>query len=105
MTKPVLKPVWRVNMGIEPKDSFGMAFVRGEEEPHGDEGWTWNWELEPDFDEPVIAYQTTRTKAAKYRDIECKSCEGEGRRFGEKGILEGDCQHCSGKGHNLEKIK
>ncbi len=81
------KPVWRMGNGFGVSDALDNALFY-----HGN----------------IVAYQTTRTKPAKYERVECFKCNNS--RF--KGLVfcggyfeYKKCPHCKGKGYRLERIK
>lgn len=93
------KPVWRVSTGNPPPKNDSLY-------PYNiicANGNTSKASMCVDFsfqDQPddVVAYQTTRTREAKYKKVECLECDYF------KDWLDCDCQHCNGKGYILKEI-
>lgn len=106
------KPVWRVNTVDGVPSDFGDVVLT-------DDGLVSSYSSSVSFigfrrveyGDYVEAYQTSRTKAAKYENVECKSCFGEGCQLGSDiesgGIVRcgATCPYCNGKGHTLERTK
>lgn len=108
------KPVWRMNSGAGvPSDLGGFVLYEGAAKSEKVQGYHFNhndkWLIKNYMD--IAAYQTTRTKAARYERVECAYCCGTGHdgwldTAVDKFIEYIDiCQHCNGKGYTLEKIK
>lgn len=80
------KPVWRMNTGKVPVDLgkeliFNDMTIRGGDTSRAiPKSWREDpiyWELSPYKDDLCFyAYQTTRTKAAKYELVDCEECLG-----------------------------
>lgn len=108
-----MKPVWRMNTGNEVPSDLGDKIMH--------EGLEVEIETTERLKHPlvwmkygdgnnVIAYQTNRTKEAKYKRVECEGCDGLGFATdfngGEVTIYEDEtCPDCNGKGYQLERIK
>lgn len=101
------KPVWRMNSGNPPpKDDslypYKIACANG---GISKASMCVDWSLQDQPDD-VVAYQTNRTRKAKYERVECDVCRGLG--FSSKTPIFGlkiMCLHCNGKGYRLEAVK
>lgn len=106
MSKQIMKPVWRVNSGNGVPSDLGkkVMFTDGVLSEPWDSDFTDNrqWKLTDNNPANYSAYQTTRTKAAKYKRVECREC-WDGWYY-EDG-MEKPCYRCNEKGYTLEAIK
>lgn len=112
--KELLKPVWRVNTGQGVPSDLGDFSMYRDLNILGTSGLdrkidrVW-FTRGNDLD--IIAYQTTRTRKAKYERVGCTECEGKGREtvYDIEVHVEyrtrNKCPHCNGKGYTLEAIK
>lgn len=104
------KQVWRMNSGAGvPSDAkrFGeVVFYGGEHDKLDSEPEEYYWhidECEPD----IIAYETNRTREAKYERVECDVCFGRGD-LELHSVLNTSadvCRKCNGKGYRLEMVE
>ncbi len=97
------KPVWRVSIGNPPpKDDslypYKIACANGN---ISKASMCVDWSLQDQPDD-VVAYQTTRTKPAKYERIDCGECDGT--ESWNQVIGGTNCTNCNGKGYRLEHI-
>lgn len=97
------KPVWRLNTGRGvPSDRAGESAVLYARGVLSETGYNnYNWSLVDEDCYPIVAYQTTRTRRAKYEKCHC--CNGEGFFRGFlfiDGLLE-RCAYCNGSGRGL----
>lgn len=106
----MLKPVWRMNKGrgvpsdfespskILTRKQYGVSVITNAQTPA--ETWAWDSFY---LRSPVIsAYQTNRTKAAKFEQVECDSCD-EGTWY-ISGGYHTKCQQCNGTGRMVRRI-
>lgn len=100
-----VKPVWRLNTGIEPNDRKEAGWVMYKAGGILQEGYRYySWSLLDHGIAPIYAYETTRTKAAKHEKVGCFACRGIGKVLA---VYESHtaCQDCKGHGHTWESIK
>lgn len=110
-----MKPVWRMNTEEKvPSDLGSRILVSGESFSEGSslhhvknhirrDSEVWN---KSDII-PIIAYQTNRTKKAKYQKVDCRSCKGEGKKVVNHLTCPAltVCARCKGLGHAWELIR
>lgn len=100
------KPVWRMNTGNGVPSDYagGKIFHSFSGLMKGGQAFFYHSYLRDiDMDgRDVIAYQTNRTKAAKYERVDCDCDEGT---IHLKGGYHTKCGLCNGKGYTLEAIK
>lgn len=108
------KPVWRMNTGCgvpsdvtrRPKVLFSGGILGGFASASHLE-----WSNPDIINNIVVAYQTNRTKAAKYELVDCEEClggyEGSFDPSGAMGYMQSTnkCKNCNGKGYRLEAVK
>ena len=109
MSDKVMKEVWRVNNnnGV-PSDLGGFVFYLD-----GWKGWPLEsaikfddcWRVDGKASREIYAYQTNRTREAKYELVDCDKCYGTGDYKSSDGRKSYRCPSCNGKGHTLEPIK
>lgn len=110
MNDQKLKPVWRMNTGnrvpvsfqdcsevILTKDKNSVCRLSNMVKRTDPQGNAY-LEVGQYWSEKAYAYQTTRTKAAKYERVMCKSCVGTGSN------IFCDCSKCNGTGTVRRKI-
>lgn len=111
-----MKPVWRMNTEEKvPSDlgdyvaHFGGLVCNGSVTILATESYIrkYNFHWQNDDIMPVIAYQTNRTKKAKYQKVRCDLCLGRGKHFDPNPERGNDliCPTCQGHGHTWELIK
>lgn len=101
------KSVWRMNTGNgDPADRMQHGAVMYGYGVVCYEGYSnYNWFIDSDDCYPIIAYQTTRIRKAKYEQIYCEECGYSGQRLNENYDKLIKCPHCNGKGYTLEAVK
>jgi len=116
MSDKTMKPVWRQNIGEGVPSDFnppskilsrrqdGICIIINAHTP----AKTWAWDSFYLNSPTIAAYQTTRTKEAKCKHIDCIECTGN--RF--KGLVYcggyfeyRKCPSCNGKGYTRKLIK
>lgn len=103
------KPVWRVNTGNGvPSDLGGeVLYMDGlvlvATECTRTEAAM--WAIFEGSNASLAAYETTRTREAKYEKVECGYCEGDGVLYHEEESNNNlKCYCCNGKGYRLEAL-
>ncbi len=113
MNNQKMKPVWRMNTGNGVPSDFKSRFLYMDGSLFFcDDVATMPdiyFSLEVDYSESdVSAYETNRTKAAKYEREECYVCGGKVWRklkdWITKKPFKGVCIYCNGKGATWRKI-
>jgi hypothetical protein len=108
------KPVWRMNTGNGVPSDLGDYFIfksgdiREINKNNRARLSSLSMFVNAGCALDIVAYQTTRTREAKYERVRCKCCGGIG--VLPEPIKTGDftsifCYTCNGKGHTLEAMK
>lgn len=103
----MLKPVWRMNTGDVVPSDLGDKILFTDLTVRSGIPKSWMeffyWELSPyETDLRFYAYETNRTKAAKYERVECCECKGMGASFRTIRQELTECRNCDGMGYTME---